>query len=356
MQTFAEQRCDRRKLANLKDVAEYVGMSVSTVSRVLNDKAYVDPSTRRIVLAAVEELGYRPNALARSLKIGRTYTIALLIPDIQNLYLTMIVRGVEDAARQEGLTVILCNTDENTDIEAEYINVLRDRWVDGFVISSISKKSDSIRRLKNEGYPMVLTVRYYDYLSGIDTVAVDNFNAAYQAVKYLYELGHRQIGLVLGDIGLNVYKDRFAGYREALRDFDLPLNERIIIKNAVDGSEALIHDVEMMVNQPTDCPDAIFATSDLKAISVMHALHKNGKQIPEDISVMGFDDIPLSSLVHPTLTTMKQPLYEIGQLSVQKLISQIEAKATNGQHIHSIELLPTEIISRQSTRRRSECL
>ena len=333
-------------MSNLKDVALMAGVSVSTVSRALDQKSSVSSATRKRVMAAVRKLDYQPNVVAKSLKMGSTHTIALMVPDIQNLYLPMIVRGVEDTARSNGFTIILCNTDEDMDVEKEYIGVLRNRWIDGFVISSMHPQADHIRRLRDEGFPVVLTSRYYG--DDFDTVEIDNVAAAYNAVRYLYEKSNRKIAIALGDIELNVYGDRFAGYKKALSDLGLPFKEHYVVREKEGGASTVIEPTARLC-ATEDCPDAIFATNDNKAMAVMRALHDIGKKIPEDVSVLGFDDIALSSLVQPPLTTVHQPLYEIGVEAVRKLLKQIEAKKAGKKYLNSIELLKTEIVERDST-------
>lgn len=334
-------------MSNLKDVAALAGVSVSTVSRVLGKKSYVSGDTKKAVLSAAKKLNYQPNVLAKGLKSGATHMIALMIPDIQNPYLPLIVRGAEDAARANGYTTILCNTDENMQVEQDYIQALRASWIDGIIATSMREQSEHLRALREENFPLVLAARYYD--DDFDCVGIDNEAAAYQAIRFLYEKGNRRIAIALGDASLNIYRDRYAGYLRAVKELGLPLDPRYVLRETPEGASSIIEPVKQLCSEPSICPDAIFATNDTKALAVMRALFDCGKRIPEDVSVMGIDDIPVAALVHPSLTTVHQPLYEIGAAAVRKLLQQIHAARTGAPHVTSVELLKETIIEREST-------
>lgn len=334
-------------MSNLRDVATLAGVSSSTVSRVLSGKSYVSESTRKAVLAAAKKLDYQPNALAKSLKSGLTHMIALMIPDIQNPYLPLIVRGAEDTARRNGYNMILCNTDEDVAVEEEYISALRNRWIDGIIISSMQKDSTHLCALRDDGFPVVLTSRFYT--DDFDIVGIDNVQATYNAIRYLYQLGNRRIGIALGNTELNVYADRYAGYCRALQDLGLPLDERCVLRESEEGLESIIRQTVQLCRDGGPCPDAIFGTSDTKALAVMRGLRSCGKIIPQDVAVMGIDDISIDTLAFPSLTTVRQPLYEIGVEAVRKLLSQIEANRLGIEYICSVELLQTTIVEREST-------
>lgn len=333
-------------MTNIKDVAERAGVSISTVSRVLSGKTCVNEETRRRVLDAVRLLDYSPNVLAKSLKMGRSNTIALMVPSIQNFIFPTIARGVEDTARKNGYTVVLCNTDEDTEVEKEYITKLRTRWIDGFIVASMMPGANHIRRLWEEGFPVVLTSRYYG--DPVDAVVVDNYQAAYDAVSYLIRGGHKRIAIALGRDELPFYADRHKGYLAALKDHGLPCDESLII-HETNGTNSFYYLTKQLVTRP-DRPDAIFATSDPKAIVVMRALHDCGVRIPEDVSVMGFDNAELSSMVEPPLSTVSQPLYEIGVLAAKKLFYQIRYKEEHGAAAPpTVDVLSTDLIIRKST-------
>lgn len=334
-------------MKNIKDVANLAGVSTSTVSRVLSEKGYVNDETRKRVLSAVEELGYTPNPIATSLKKGRTNTIALLVPSIQNLIFPEIIRGVEDIARQNGYSVILCNTDDNPETEKDYIEKLRTRWVDGFIVGSMRSDSDHIRKLWSAGVPLVLTSRYC-HADAMDAVGIDNKKAAKGAVEYLIRTGHKKIGIALGNSNLDLYKDRFEGYKEALEEAGLSVDERFILHETSDEYSFYYLTQNMLASR--HIPDAMFATTDMRAIIMMRVFLDQGLRIPEDISIIGFDNVKVGAMLNPSLSTVSQPLYKIGALAMEKLIAQISAKDEGKVYEPVLNILGTELIIRDSTR------
>lgn len=331
---------------NIKDVASLAGVSTSTVSRVLSEKDNVSGETRERVLKAIKQLGYSPNPIATSLKKGRTNTIALFVPSIQNHIFPEIIRGVEDVARQNDISVILCNTDDNPKTEKAYIDKLRTRWADGFIVSSMRANADHIYALRDAGVPLTLTTRFYD--DTIDAVGVNNHKAARDAVNFLIKTGHRNIGIALGDCELNIYRDRFEGYKQALAEAGLPADERFILRGVGDD-QSFYYLTQNMLAQG-HIPDAIFATTDMKALFVMRVLLDKGLRIPQDVSVIGFDNIKICPILNPSLTTVSQPLYKIGALAMEKLIAQIKAKDEGKGYTPTLNILDTELVIRQSTR------
>ena len=334
-------------MVSLKDVAEYAGVSASTVSRVLSNKPVVNEKTRERVMDAVRLLDYKPNELAQSLKSGRSNTIALMLPSIQNLIFPTIARGVEDAARKAGYTVILCNTDEDVEVEKSYINKLRTRFIDGFIVASMMPSSEHIRDLWREGFPVVLTSRIYD--DTIDAVGIDNELVAFEATRYLIRGGHTRIAFAMGREEIPLYKDRYKGYCRGLKSAGIPYDEQLVV-HETNGTASFYYLFQGLLKKGVR-PDAVLASSDLKAFVIMRALHDMGLAIPEDISVMGIDNIDISSQIEPPLSTVSQPLYEIGTLAANKLIRQIHHKETTGKLAPpQVDILKTDLIIRKSTR------
>jgi Transcriptional regulators len=328
---------------NLKDVAAHAGVSCSTVSRVLAGKSCVNEKTKMKVLEAVNVLNYHPNALAKGLKMGRTNTIALMIPSIENQIFPSITRGVEDTARKSGFTVILCNTDEDMEVEKEYIDKLKTRWVDGIVVASMLPDSDHIRELSAGNFPVVIANRYYD--ETISAVGIDNYQAAYDAVSYLIKSGNKNIAIASGRMELSIYERRYQAYIDALKDNGMDIDPELIIQET-NGTNSFYYLTQRLIKSGKHF-DAVFATSDPKAIVVMRAIKDLGLKIPEDISVLGFDNIEMSALIEPPLSTVSQPLYEIGALAAKKLIKIINGKASTEP---CLDLLKTELLIRKSTR------
>lgn len=337
-------------MTNIKAVAELAGVSATTVSRVLSGKSYVSEETKAKVMEAIQKTGYSPNVLAKGLKMGRSNTIALMVPDIQNLIFPMITRGVEDTARKNGFTIILCNTDEDSEVEKNYINKMKARLADGFVVCSMLPNSNHIRTLRSEGFPLVLVNRFYQRDEGkIDIVTVDNYKSAYNAVKYLIRTGHQKIALALGRDTLSLYSERLRGYRAALEDNGIPFREELVMRETT-GSESF-YNLTRTLMESEYRPDAIFSTSDPKAFVILHALHEMGIKIPQEVSLLGFDNVTLSAMVEPPLSTVAQPFYEMGVIATNNLIRQIRYKEEKGVlPPPSKEVLSTDLIVRGSTR------
>lgn len=334
-------------MVTIKEVAKKAGVSPSTVSRVLNGSSIVADATREKVMAAVKTLNYHPNFLAQGLKDGKTKTIGLIIPNIRNPIYPVVARGVEDVARKYGYTVILCNTDEDTEIEKESIQKLRKRWIDGFVIAPAAKETEHLAELQKEKFPMVIIIRKLDI--EVNTVIIDNFQAAYDAVSFLIKTGHKRIAIVKGNQQLALYRDRFRGYKHALADAHIPIEDELItgdnsdsIQWSLDGYNA----INSLLNRNIQF-DAVLATTDLRAIGAIRAIKDHNLRVPEDISVIGFDNLEFSSLIDPPLSTVSQPFYDIGARAASKLLQLCSGEDTQGP---MVEIMPRELIIRKSTR------
>ena len=332
---------------NMKEVAQKAGVSVSTVSRVLAGKTYISENTREMVENAAKELNYRPNVMAKGLKLGRSNAIALMIPSIDNLMFPDIVRGVEDVAQSHNFVVTLCNTDEDMNKEKLYMKKLSNMGVDGIVFATMRKNSDHVRSLHEEGFPIVLTSRNYD--GKLDAVVINNLLSAYKGVSYLISRGYKNIAIALGDEELPLYQKRLLGYKKALEEANIPYKEELVMREVGTNDSFYPLTKDLLKNHPE--VDCFFATNDIRAIIIIRALRDMGLRIPEDIGVMGFDDTQISALVDPPLTTIHQPLYEIGASAAKRLIFQIQHKQEKGNlALPKIEILETELIVRKSTK------
>lgn len=304
-------------MVKIKDVAAAAGVSTATVSRVLSDHPHVRAHVRDRVLAAVAELEYRPNLLARSLRARQTNTIGLILPDIRNPFFASISRAVEDIAYEHGMTVILCNTDENPEREALYLEVMRAEQVSGVILSSTQR----IARLAdlNLDVPLVLVDRAFKN-SDVDAVLLDNMSAAAELTTHLLEGGYRRIAALIGDTN-TTGRERQRGYEAALREYGLaPLQSLIkIVRPRIDtGCAAAIELLEAA--QP---PDAILAGNSLLTAGVLQAIRKRNLRIPQDVAVVGFDEPLWASLVEPAITTMAQPTDDIGKTATELLLQRI---------------------------------
>jgi LacI family transcriptional regulator len=330
-------------MATIKDVAKLAGVSPSTVSRALSGRVPVDEETKKKVMEAVDALNYRPNILAKGLREGKTNTIGLVLPNIRNPIFPAVARGVEDIARQKGYTVILCNTDGDRRVELDYIEKLKERWVDGFIFATAGDDAQHILDLKDQGIPVVLLVRNIDYK--VDAVVIDNFKAAYMATNYLIDLGYRKIALINGSPTLSLYKERLDGYKSALRENNITMDYGLIVQDIELMEDAYIA-TKTLLNEGV-LPDAILATSDPKAYGVMGAIRDRELTIPRDIAVMGFDDLDIGKYMNPSLTAIAQPWYEMGVAAMTRFIELME----NRNEKPKVDIFDAHIVERGSTKR-----
>ena len=329
-------------MPNLHDIARRAGVAPITVSRVINNSGYVSQSTRERVEAAVKELGYVPNTIARGLRSKRTHTLALIVTDITNPYFTSMARGVEDIAGASNYTVIYCNTDESEAKEEKYANMLAQRQVDGVLLVPSCGNAKTIKFLEANDIDVVVLDRR---ISGVrsDIVFSDSKNGAHRLVKLLIGLGHKRIAIITGPKDVSTSVDRVIGYQQALSDANLSENELIYYGafNEQSGYE-LTNQAMTQVPKPT----AIFGGNNFIAMGIIKALHDLKVDIPGDISVVGFDDLPESMFMKPFLTVARQRAYEMGQLAAELLLKRISGELSQE---HRELILPIEIIVREST-------
>jgi LacI family transcriptional regulator len=327
--------------ASIKDVAREAGVSIATVSRVLNDVDVVNEETKKRVVEAIKKLGYRPNIVARSLKTQRTRTIGIIIPDISNQFYPEIVRGAEDVANIYDYNIILCNTDLNIEKEMEYLKVLKEKMVDGVLYMSNSLEPNILSLIKQLQFPMVL-VESKSKGEDIPSVTIDNEKAAYDGVTYLIKKGNKRIAYIgAGEDIVNASAMRYRGYKKALEKNNLTLDENRIYftssraRNGYKGINVILSKTKI---------DSIFCTSDEIAVGVINALRDNGIRVPEDIDVMGFNNVYLASVFYPKLTTISQPIYDMGSIGMRMLIKMINKEKLEERNY----ILPHELIERDS--------
>jgi LacI family transcriptional regulator len=330
----------------ISDVAAEAGVSVATVSRVLNDTGYpVRPETRRRVLEAVEKLDFRPNDLARGLLLKRTQTIGLVIPDIANPYYPVISRGVEDVASQHGYAVIFCNTDRDAAKSERYINVLLQKQVDGIIIAGGGTDfSRASERFAEHGTRVVFVGKPS---LPWPSVRVPNEDGTVAAIEHLAELGHRRVGFIAGPAKLPTARDRLAGYRRAVSDHGMAADRSL--ERDGDFSEQSGYRATEALLREEPRPTAIFAANDRMAIGALAAAADRGLRVPEDLSVVGFDDIPLASYVRPALTTVALPAYEMGAAAMRLLLDLVKDKDNGATGAMETVRLPVRLIVRHST-------
>jgi LacI family transcriptional regulator, galactose operon repressor len=340
-----------RDVATIHDVARVAGVSRSTAARALGSYGVVSANARERILAAAEQLDYRANGLARSMITGKTFTLGAVVADIENMFFGRSMRGFADVARKEGFDVILTNTDEQVSLERSALKVLLEKRVDGVLISPASMLDcEHLFAAVRSGVPMVLLDRRVPKLRA-DLVHVDNFAAARVAVQRLLDAGHRRIGLITGDCGdradsadrfVSTGKDRLAGYRAALEDAGLPVIEDDI-RYGDFHREAARRQVVTLLGRP-DRPTAVFATDSVIALGVVEGIQDLGLRIPEDVSVVGFDDADWTQVVRPRLSVVAQPIYEMGVAAAERLISRVRGEVVRPK----TQVLPTTWIERES--------
>jgi DNA-binding LacI/PurR family transcriptional regulator len=310
----------QRKVADIRSVAEKAGVSISTVSRFLNHKV-VSPQAEERIREAVKELAYIPNRIARSLKLRRTNTLGLAIPDITNTFFPEIVKGVEDAARTAGFAVVLTNTGEDQASEWECLNTLETLRCDGcLLILAPDDQTDARKqRLAEYRLPVVYVDRSPSFES--DQVVSDNVLGAEEAVRHLIGLGHKNIALLGTTLEVSTHRDRVQGYRKALKAAGLEPPAGYEIRVAPTLAEGHTGTLKLLDLQPR--PSAIFVTSNKLTIAAMAAIHDRGLRCPADISVIGYDNYEWEESFRPRLTTVAQPSYLIGQRAAELLIARI---------------------------------
>jgi LacI family fructose operon transcriptional repressor len=327
-------------MVNIKDVAESAGVSIATVSRVLSDKPHVRTKVREHVLAVVKELNYRPNRVARSLRAQKSNVIGLIVSDIQNPFFTLISRAVEDAAYEQGMSIYLCNTDEDPAKEAIYLKLMRDERVSGIILSPTQKTSNNFLEVTNSHLPVVVIDRRVRGVE-IDSVQIDNVDAAYKLVDHLIGHGYQRIGALFG-MGSTTGRERREGYIRALEDNGIKPSSELAI--FIEAREAEGYNATRELLKLSQPPDAIFTSNGLLSAGAFRALRESALKMPEEIAFATFDETPWSTLVDPPFTVIEQPTYEIGNTAVELLVNRIHDPSRSTR----VVTLKSKLIVRQS--------
>jgi LacI family transcriptional regulator len=330
------------QMPTVLDVAKRAGVAPITVSRVINNSGYISLSTRERVEVAVKELGYVPNTLARGLRSKRTHTLALIVTDITNPYFTLMARGVEDVAGDANYTVIYCNTDESEAKEEKYVNILAQKQVDGVLLVPACGNADTVKFLKSNDIAVVVLDRRIAKVK-TDSIRADSENGANRLIKILIALGHKRIAIITGPKDVSTAVDRVVGYQHALEEAKLIKNESVYYGefNQQSGYELTM---QAMADSPK--PTAIFGANNFIMVGIIKALRELQLNVPDDVSVVGFDDFPESMLVKPFFTAATQPAYEMGRLATEILLKRISGELSEE---YQELILATEIIERESS-------
>jgi LacI family transcriptional regulator len=333
------------KSSNLKvtivEVAAQAGVSFGTVSRVINNDVHVKKETRARVLETMQRLGFVANRQARSLAGGKSNSIGVLVPDLGTGYIGEIIRGIDAELSLTGLDLILYTTHRTASKESNYVANLATGMVDGLLLVLPRSPADFIGNLTQRNFPFVL-IDHQGTGRDCPAVGATNWQGGYNATEYLINLGHSRIGFITGSMDLGCAGDRLNGYRSALRTYHLPDKSELIFDgdffqpSGYAGAEALLD-----LSAP---PTAIFASNDVMGMGVMDAVRNRGLRIPDDISVIGFDDIPQASMIRPALTTINQPLEKMGRVATQMLLDLLNHPEKEAGRIE----LPTQLVIRES--------
>lgn len=319
------------------------GVSSATVSYVVNNgPRVVSPETRARVQEAIQKLGYRPNAVARNLRRQRTTTLGLILPDAQNPFFAQVAQGIEQVALENGYVVIQCHSDFSKERELKFSETLYVERAAGVLWFPTSSDGEPARRFAENQVPLVLIDRL---IPGFDlpSVVADNFRGAYLATQHLIDCGHTLIGCIARPSDLSHSQQRIQGYLQALRDHGLPTDENLIVRSGYRPEAGRIAAQELLQRSPR--PSAIFAYNDFMAIGALRAAFEKGLRVPDDLAVVGFDNIPQAALTCPALTSVSAPKAELGKHAARLLLDLIRGQAVEQPHI----VLGVELVVRETT-------
>jgi DNA-binding LacI/PurR family transcriptional regulator len=321
-------------LITQREVAKHANVSVATVSRYINKKGYISPEIKNRILEAIERLQYKPNLIARSLKIRSTNTLGLIFPDIENEFFIGLIKMAEEIAHKHGYNVILCNTENKVEKERIYIEVLKGKLVDGYIIiPATSIESEQYDVLRNEN------VVYVDRFARVDNeicIKLDNKKGVRLGLEYLTELGHTRIGIVNVPQNVTTGYERYEGYREFLLERGVEVEESLVAFTDYSVEGSLQETVSLL--QSNDPPTALFTMSGPTTAGALLAMKQLGLNIPRDVSIIGFDELEYAELLNPPLTVIVQPAYEFGRIAAETLLKVIRKKRIGSR---LVELEPT---------------
>lgn len=320
------------------DIAKLAGVSTATVSKVFNQTGRISVKTKERIMEISNQLNYQPSMVASALTGKKTYTIGLLIPDLVNPFFAELSRNIEDRAHELGFNLVICNTDNERNKEIKYIQLLRQKSVDGIVVATGVSNDELLKELINQKVPIALVARDMSMLA-LSAVLVDDFAGGYNAASYLVQLGHKRIATIAENLNVTSSKDRVRGYRHALTEAGLPYDEKLVQISdfSVEGGKRT---AGKLLDQ-TERPTAIFACNDLLAIGAFQAAKERGIGIPDQLSIVGFDNTILATITDPPLTTIAQPIQAMGQQVIDLITQEINNDKTVKQRV---VLLPELIV------------
>jgi LacI family transcriptional regulator len=311
-------------MSTIKDVALKSGTSVGTVSRYLN--GYIIKEKNRVKIEeAIKELDFSINPIARGLKTNKTNTIGVLVPGLSNIFITQVINGMEKTFEENGYNIVVCNSYEDVDKEQKKLRLFKNNFVDGIILMPVSDNGEQIMEAIGKDTPIVLIDRLVKDIK-LDGVISDNVNGTYNAIENIIMLGHRRIGIIAGENNMYTSRERLEGYKRALRDYNIEINEELIVYTNFDkiGGETAIYKLMSLQDQPT----AILASNYYTTLGALKALVKRGSKIGKDISFFGYDQVEISEALDPPLSVVVQPMDEIGNKAATLLLKRIKGDSS----------------------------
>lgn len=341
----------KRHTVTIKDIAKELGISPSTVSRALKDHIEISQSTKDAVKRVAKELNYQPNSLALSLRYSRSNTIGVVIPEIVHFFFSTVISGIEDVAQARGYNLIITQSNESLEREMVNIQTLFNNRVDGILIS-ISKETqdfEHLEALRQRGLPIVFFDRAVDAMHS-SQVTVDDYHGGYLATKHLIDQGYKKIAHLAGPPQLQLTQDRISGYKQALDDGGLDFDENLVVHDMASSEELAAQATTELINSQN--PDAVFATNDIAALGAIKSANAFGRQVPYDFGVIGFSNWQFTALTKPSISTIEQPGFEMGQRAAELLIDEIleDADIDQNQKVK----LPTKLVARDSSNKQNK--
>ncbi len=327
----------------IKDVAKMAGVSISTVSRVINNSKPVSSDIRQQVLKVIKNTGYVPNPIARSLVTKRSNIIGVIVPDISSLYIGDLLSGIEEISRMYEYDVFLCNTYSESERELKFIKLLKSKSVAGIIFISEKLEKPQVSLIEESEIPAVyISKNAKDF--DVYSIGIDHYEASYNITKYLIDKGKQKIAFFRSSIEDNIEdSERYKGYKKALEDAKIPLDKSLVLQG--DSTDESGYRLTDLLIENKNLPEAIFASSDELAIGALNALLDKNISVPMDVSVVGYEDTRIASMVRPSLTTIKQPIYDMGAVAARIIVKLIAHQEVEEKYI----ILPHTLIERQSS-------
>lgn len=329
--------------ATIKDVAKYTGLSIATISKYINGGNVLEKN-RELIEDAIVKLGFKVNELARGLKTNRTKTIGVLIPELDNIFCTTIISNVENILLRHGYSTIVCDYQEDKELEKEKLKFLENKMVDGIIIIPTGENKDIIEEIQSRGTPIVLIDRAIKGLN-CDAVLVDNLNAAYSAVEQLIIRGHKRIGIICGPERIYTTEERLKGYYRVHEDYMIEVDSSLIKYGdyRLEGGYNMLSELVSMKNPPT----AVFVTNYYMTLGAIIAINESNIHIPEDISLIGFDNLEMSRIFKPSLSMVVQPMKEISESAAELILRRLAGDILEVPHMYRLKV---EVVVRDSVR------